>query len=71
MAFSSQSKAIAAQRAGYLTAELTPVTVAQKKGDSIVVDTDEQPRETTLEALARLNPPSEWVGNCWARERCE
>lgn len=56
MAFSSQSKAIAAQRAGYLTAEITPVTVAQKKGDSIVVDTDEHPRETTLEALARLKP---------------
>lgn len=56
MAFSSQSKAIAAQRAGYLTAEITPVTVAQKKGDSVVVDTDEHPRETSLEALARLKP---------------
>ncbi|WNO03377.1 3-oxoadipyl-CoA thiolase [Rhodoferax mekongensis] len=56
MAFSSQSKAIAAQRAGYLTPEITPVTVAQKKGDSVVVDTDEHPRETTLEALARLKP---------------
>jgi 3-oxoadipyl-CoA thiolase len=56
MAFSSQSKAIAAQRAGYLAAEITPVTVAQKKGDSVVVDTDEHPRETSLEALARLKP---------------
>lgn len=56
MAFSSQSKAIAAQRAGYLAAEITPVTIAQKKGDSFVVDTDEHPRETTLEALARLKP---------------
>lgn len=56
MAFSSQSKAIAAQRAGYLAAEITPVTIAQKKGDSVVVDTDEHPRETSLEALARLKP---------------
>jgi 3-oxoadipyl-CoA thiolase len=56
MALSSQSKAIAAQRAGYLAAEITPVTVAQKKGDSVVVDTDEHPRETSLEALARLKP---------------
>jgi len=56
MALASQRKAIAAQRAGYLSAEITPVTVAQKKGEPLVVDTDEHPRETTLEALARLKP---------------
>ncbi|MDA8453716.1 3-oxoadipyl-CoA thiolase [Acidovorax sp. GBBC 3334] len=54
MALASQQKAVAAQRAGHLAREITPVTIAQKKGDAIVVDQDEHPRETSLEALARL-----------------
>jgi acetyl-CoA acyltransferase len=54
MALASQRKAVAAQRAGRFDAELTPVTVAQKKGDAIVVTLDEHPRETSLESLARL-----------------
>jgi acetyl-CoA C-acetyltransferase len=54
MALASQRKAVAAQQAGRFDAELTPVTVAQKKGDAIVVTRDEHPRETSLESLARL-----------------
>jgi 3-oxoadipyl-CoA thiolase len=56
MAFSSQLKAVAAQQAGYFDAEITPVTIAQKKGDAIVVSKDEHPRETSMEALAKLKP---------------
>ncbi|MCZ8255712.1 MAG: 3-oxoadipyl-CoA thiolase [Polaromonas sp.] len=54
MALASQLKAVAAQKAGYFDAEITPVTIAQKKGDPIVVSKDEHPRETSLEALAKL-----------------
>lgn len=54
MALASQLKAVAAQRAGYFDAEITPVTIAQKKGDALVVNKDEHPRETSLEALAKL-----------------
>ncbi|MEY2617020.1 MAG: 3-oxoadipyl-CoA thiolase, partial [Pseudomonadota bacterium] len=54
MALRSQLNAVAAQKAGYLAAEITPVTIAQKKGDALVVDQDEHPRETSLEALAKL-----------------
>ena len=61
MALSSQLKAVAAQKSGYFDAEITPVTIAQKKkgpagseGDAIVVSKDEHPRETSLEALAKL-----------------
>ncbi len=54
MALASQQKAVAAQKSGYFDAEITPVTVAQKKGDPIVVAKDEHPRETSLEALAKL-----------------
>ena len=54
MALGSQLKAVAAQKAGYLDAEITPVIIAQKKGDAIVVSRDEHPRETSMESLARL-----------------
>jgi acetyl-CoA C-acetyltransferase len=54
MALASQLKAVAAQKAGRLEAEITPVSVAQKKGDPVVVAQDEHPRETSLEALAKL-----------------
>jgi len=54
MALASQMKAVAAQKAGILAQEITPVTIPQKKGESIVVDKDEHPRETSLEALAKL-----------------
>ena len=54
MALASQLKAVAAQESGFFDAEITSVTVAQKKGDSIIVAKDEHPRETSLEALAKL-----------------
>ena len=54
MALNSQLRAVAAQKAGHLAREITPVTIPQKKGDAIVVDKDEHPRETSLEALAKL-----------------
>ena len=54
MALASQLNAVAAQQAGHLAREITPVTIAQKKGDAVLVDTDEHPRATSLEALAKL-----------------
>ena len=54
MALASQLKAVAAQKAHFFDAEITPVTIAQKKGDPLVVSKDEHPRETSLEALSRL-----------------
>ena len=56
MALASQLKAVAAQKAGFFDAEITPVTIAQKKGDPVVVSKDEHPRETSMEALAKLKP---------------
>jgi len=54
MALASQLKAVAAQKSGFFAGEITPVTIAQKKGDPLVVDKDEHPRETSLESLAKL-----------------
>ena len=54
MALASQMKAVAAQKAGFFDAEIVPVTIPQKKGDAVVVSKDEHPRETSLEALAKL-----------------
>jgi len=54
LALASQLKAVAAQQSGFFDGEITPVTMAQKKGEAIVVAKDEHPRETSLEALARL-----------------
>jgi 3-oxoadipyl-CoA thiolase len=54
MALASQTKALAAQQAGVFDAEIVPVSVPQKKGDALVVNRDEHPRATTLEALAKL-----------------
>jgi acetyl-CoA acetyltransferase len=45
---------VAAQKAGLFDAEITPVTIAQKKADPVVVARDEHPRETSLDALAKL-----------------
>jgi 3-oxoadipyl-CoA thiolase len=56
MALASQMKAVAAQKAGYFDAEITPVTIAQKKGDAVVVSQDEHPRATTMDALTKLKP---------------
>src|SRR5881398_27949 len=54
MALASQLKAVAAQKRGFFDAEITPVTIPQKKGEALVVNKDEHPRETSLEALAKL-----------------
>ena len=54
MAMNSQLRAVAAQKAGHLAREIIPVSVAQRKGDPVIVSQDEHPRETSLEALAKL-----------------
>src|SRR6478752_534670 len=53
-ALRSQQRAAAAITAGRLAEEIVPVSVAQKKGDPVSVATDEHPRATTLESLAKL-----------------
>jgi len=53
-ALRSQQRAAAAIAAGRLAEEIVPVTIPQKKGEPIVVARDEHPRETSLEALAKL-----------------
>ena len=54
MAYNSQLRALAAIKAGHFAREIVGVSIPQKKGDALLVDTDEHPRETTLEALAKL-----------------
>ena len=57
-AYRSQQRAGRALEDGTFKDEITPVTVPQRKGDPLVVDTDEHPRpQTTLEALAKLPSP--------------
>ena len=56
-ALRSQTKAAAAQANGRLAAEITPVTLPQRKGPPVMVGQDEHPRATTMEALARLDTP--------------
>ncbi|VWC01416.1 acetyl-CoA acetyltransferase [Burkholderia lata] len=53
-ALRSQQKAARAQQDGTLADEIVAVTIPQKKGDPLVVSRDEHPRETSLEALAKL-----------------
>ena len=53
-ALRSQEKAARAQAAGIFDKEIVAVEIAQKKGDPLRIDKDEQPRASTLEALARL-----------------
>jgi 3-oxoadipyl-CoA thiolase len=52
----SQAKAAAAQASGRFDAEIVAVEIPQRKGDPIMVDRDEHPRETSVEALAKLKP---------------
>ena len=57
-AFRSQQRTAAAQAAGVFAEEITPVTIPQRKGDPLIIDTDEHPRaSTTLEGLAKLRAP--------------
>jgi acetyl-CoA acetyltransferase family protein len=57
-AIRSQTKAGNAMKSGRFAKEITPVTIPKRKGDPVVVETDEHPRpETTIEALAKLPTP--------------
>ena len=53
-AMASQEKAAAAQAAGYFDEEITPVHIPQRKGEALIVARDEHPRQTSIEALAKL-----------------
>lgn len=55
-ALTSQQRTAAAQAKGYFAKEIVPVTIPQRKGDPIIIDTDEHPRATTLETLTKLKP---------------
>jgi len=55
-ALASQQKVVRARHEGFFSEEITPVTLAQKKGDPLIATEDEHPRVTTLEALAALPP---------------
>jgi 3-oxoadipyl-CoA thiolase len=56
-AVASHQRAIAAIDTGKFSEEIIPVTIPQRKGDPIIVSTDERPRrDTTMESLARLRP---------------
>ncbi|SFW97791.1 3-oxoadipyl-CoA thiolase [Marinospirillum alkaliphilum DSM 21637] len=56
-ALRSQQRAAAAQANGRLAQEITPVVIPRRKQEALVVDTDEHPRMTSLEALAKLPTP--------------
>ncbi len=56
MALRSQHNAVRAQAEGFFDAQIVPVAIAQKKGDTLLVRQDEHPRSTSLEALAKLKP---------------
>ena len=56
-AFHSQKRASAAVKNGVFKREIVPVSIPQRKGDPVIVDRDEHPRETTMDALAKLGTP--------------
>lgn len=56
-ALRSQQRTAAAQAEGRLDDELTPVTIPRRKGEPVIVAQDEHPRETSLQALAKLSTP--------------
>ncbi len=53
----SQTRAAAAIASGRMAQEITPIPIPQRKGDPVIVDTDEHPRATTMETLAKLATP--------------
>ncbi len=55
-ALRSQDRAAKAIGSGRLAAEILPVAIPQRRGEPVIVDTDEHPRATSLEALAKLKP---------------
>ena len=65
-ALRSQDKAAAAIASGRFAQEITPVEIPQRKGDAIVVDTDEHPRATTIDVLAKLKAPFRQGGSVTA-----
>lgn len=56
LAYTSQKGAIIAIKSGLFKEEISSVVIPQRRGDPIVVDTDEHPREVTMEQLAKLPP---------------
>ncbi|OBA33376.1 acetyl-CoA acetyltransferase [Rhodococcus sp. 852002-51564_SCH6189132-a] len=57
LAVQSHQRAVAAQKNGVFAQEIVSVSVPQRKGDPLVVDTDEHPRaDTSMETLAKLRP---------------
>ncbi|MCU4441679.1 3-oxoadipyl-CoA thiolase [Acinetobacter pittii] len=53
----SQQRTASAQAKGFFSKEIVPVEIPQRKGEAVVIDTDEHPRaSTTLEALSKLKP---------------
>lgn len=57
LSVASHQRAVAAQNSGVFAQEIVPVAVPQRKGDALMVDTDEHPRaDTTVESLAKLRP---------------
>ncbi len=52
----SQARAARAQAEGRFDTEIVPVSIPQRKGDPVIVDSDEHPRSTSVEALAKLKP---------------
>lgn len=66
-AAASQQKAVAAQEAGHFDAEITPVSVPQRKGEPLQIVRDEQPRAgTTAESLGKLRPAFQKDGSVTA-----
>ncbi|OTU34180.1 3-oxoadipyl-CoA thiolase [Acinetobacter pittii] len=56
-ALRSQQRTASAQAKGFFSKEIVAVEIPQRKGDAVVIDTDEHPRaSTTLEALSKLKP---------------
>ena len=55
-ALRSQQRTAAAQNSGRLAVEIVAVEIPLRKGDPVIVDRDEHPRATSLEALAKLKP---------------
>jgi acetyl-CoA C-acetyltransferase len=67
LAAASQQRAEAAQKAKRFADEIVPVSIPQKKGEPVVVDTDEFPRHgTTVEGLAKLRPAFDSAGSVTA-----
>lgn len=65
-ALRSQQRAERAIAAGYMAEEIVPVLLPQRKGEPVVIDADEHPRATTLDALAKLSTPFRAAGTVTA-----